>query len=387
MKITDVHQIVNSMAQELLGETAVVNEDLSNIVDIGQQILNLEDGYDKYVKSIVNKIGKTIFVNRVYKGQAPSVLMDEWTYGSILEKVRADIPEATTNEMWALEKGGSYDENIFNPPTVHEKFFNQAISFDIDISYTREQVEMSLTSASQLNGFIGMIEQTVQNGITINLNNLIKATIANAIGETLASDYPEGDYNAKSGIKAVNLLHLYNTRKGTALTPTQAMQDPDFLRFSAITISEYQDRLSEYSTLFNCTKTAKFTPKDLQHVVLLSEFKHSVEGYMQSETFHNELVQLPSSETVACWQGTGTDYGFSSTSAIDIQLASDKMKTVQADGIVGVIFDRDCLGVCNKRLVVNTHHNGKGDFTNYFYHVYSRYFNDLDENCVVFFIK
>ena len=99
MTVNQVYTILNTIAGEMLGEGAVVKEDLSNVVDIGNQFTNVV-GLDNYVKKLNDVIGKMVFVDRVYSGRAPSVLIDGWEYGSIMEKVSADLPQARENESW-----------------------------------------------------------------------------------------------------------------------------------------------------------------------------------------------------------------------------------------------------------------------------------------------
>lgn len=50
MDVKQVFEITNAMAKEFLGETAVVAEDLSNVVDIGSKIFETTD-VDNYVKN------------------------------------------------------------------------------------------------------------------------------------------------------------------------------------------------------------------------------------------------------------------------------------------------------------------------------------------------
>ena len=135
MKVNQIYELMNSVTGEVLGEEAVVNEDLSNVVDIGTALFNAS-AIDAYVKSLVNHIGKVIFVNRPYSGSVPSVLMDGWEFGSVLEKISADIPEATENESWELENGASYEQDIFYKPSVTAKFFNSKVTFEIPMSFT-----------------------------------------------------------------------------------------------------------------------------------------------------------------------------------------------------------------------------------------------------------
>lgn len=385
MEVKQIHELVNGATQEVLGESAVVNEDLSNIVDIGTQIADSHN-IDNYVRSLVNHIGKVIFVNRPYSGNVPSVLMDGWEYGSILEKITVDnLPEATENESWELQDGTSYDPNIFYKPSVSAEFFNKRVTFEIPMSFTQKQVKESFSSAEQLNGFTSMTYNAIDKSMTVKTDSLIQRTINNMIGETLHSDYPTADYTTHSGVKAVNLLKMYNEKFGTDLTADKAITTPEFVRYASFIMGLYKDRLGKISSLFNVGKKDRFTSPDLLHVVLLSEFANSAKAYLQSDTYHDEFVSLPKAETVPYWQGSGVDYGFASTSKIDIKTSSNN--TVQCSGILGVMFDRDALGVSNFDRRVTSNWNPKGEFYNNWFKMDSGYFNSLNENFVVFFVQ
>lgn len=382
MTVAQIYDIINPITQEILGETAVVNEDLSNIVDIGTELFNATD-VDNYVKSLVDHIGRVIFVNRAYSGGAPSVLMDGWEYGSVMEKITAEMPEATENESWELVDGASYDPNIFYKPTVTAKFFNKRVTFEIPMSFTERQVRESFSSAAQLNGFISMIYNAVDKSMTVKVDSLIMRTINNMIAETLYDFNNGGDYSG-SGVRAVNLLKLYNDDKGTQLTAAKAIEDPDFIRYASYKMGLYIERLSKISTLFNIGGKERFTPRDMLHVVLLADFAKASDSFSMSSTFHNEFVDLPKGEIVPYWQGSGTDYGFSSTSSINVKTSSNN--TISASGILGVMFDRDALGVTNLNRRVTTNYNPKAEFYSNWYKFDAGYFNDMNENFVVFYV-
>ena len=388
MQITQVYDILNTITQEILGESVVVAEDLSNVVDVGRAFENLENGLDNYVRKLQDHIGRVVFVDRVYRGRAPRVLMDGWEYGSIMEKVRADLPDAEENESWELQDGASYDPNIFTAPKISVKFFNKRITFEIPISITERQVKSSFSNATQLNAFYSMIQTAIENSMTVKLDSLIMRTINAGIAETIHSEFPAGSgYNAASGVRAVNLLYLYNNTLpagATALTVADAIHDPEFIRFAAYQMGLYSDRLEIISTLFNIGETEKFTPKDRQHFILLSEFKRAADVFLQSDTFHDEFTRLPDAESVAYWQGSGTDYAFASTSKISV--TTPLQHTVEIGGVLGVIFDRDTLGVSNLDRRVTTNYNPKAEFWNEWHKADAGYFLDLDENMVVFFI-
>ena len=383
MKVSQIYEIMNTVTSELLGETAVVNEDLSNIVDLGNSFENVA-GLDNYVKALNDVVGKMVFVNKVYKGRAPSVLMDGWEYGSILEKITAELPEATENETWELSNGASYDPNIFYKPSVSVKCYNQRITFEIPISITQKQVKESFNSAVQLNAFISMIYTAIENSMTLKIDKLIMMTINNFSAETIKNAYASTDYTGVGDTRAVNLLALYNATVDTAITADDALKTADFLKFASETIMNYVDRIQTYSTLFNIAGKPRFTSKDMLHVVLLSEFKHASDVYLQSGTYNEQFTALPESELIPFWQGSGTDYSFASASKIDVKTSGNN--TVSATGIIGVMFDRDSLGVSNVERRVTSQYNPKGDFYNEWHKFEAGYFNDQNENFVVFFI-
>lgn len=385
MLVKQVYTLLNDVIKETMGETAVVQEDLSGLVDLGDSIANAV-GYDNYVRKLVDHIGKVIFVNRKYSGGVPSVLMDGWEYGSILEKVSGDLPEATENESWELTDGASYDQDVFYQPKVEVKFFNKKATFEIPVSFTERQVKESFSSAEQMNAFLSMIYNEVDKAMTVNIDNLIMRTINNFIGETVYDEYGSGSQTGSSGVRAVNLLYEYNTANGTSYTAKQAMLVPEFIRYASYRMKLYAGRMAKISRLFNIGGKARFTPRDLLHIVLLDEFDASASVYLQSDTFHDELVKLPQAETVAFWQGSGLTYDFDDTSTIDI-VKSDGT-SIKVSGVIGVMFDRDALGVCQtpQGRRVTTHYNAKGEFFTNWYKFDAGYFNDLNENLVVFFV-
>ena len=396
MNVKQIYTLMNTVTGEVLGKTDLVAEDLSNVVDVGTEVFNAS-AVDNYVKSLVNHIGKVVFVNRPYSGKIPSVLMDSWEFGSVLEKIACDTPEATENESWDLVDGQEYKQDIFYQPTVSAKFFNSKVTFEVPMSFTEKQVKESFSNAAQLNGFISMIYNAVDRSMTIKIDSLVMRTINSMIAQTLNADKTAfaGGYGSASTARCVNLLKLYNdkffpagtggTANPDALTADKAIYDPDFIRFASYTMGVYVDRLASISTLFNVGGKDRFTDANNLHVIMLSDFAKGADVYLQSDVRHNEMTRLPNYETVPYWQGSGQNYEFDSTSAINVKI--DASTTVDIGGIVGVMFDRDALGVSNLDRRVTTAYNAKAEFFNNYYKFDAGYFNDTNENFVVFFVS
>ena len=402
MQVTQLYTLINNVTKEILGDTAVVNEDLSNVVDIGKSIFD-QTSVDNYVKKLVNHIGKVVFQNRAYAGGVPSVLMDAWEFGSVLQKVSMALPEATENESWALVDGQEYKQDVFTAPKVEAKFYNSKVTFEIPMSFTELQVKESFSSREQLNGFVSMITTGVENSMTVKLDALIMRAINNMTGETLVAGIGSGaagakvlDFSATSG-RAINLLKLYNDQAAAAdkVTVANALTNYGFIKFATYTIGIVADRMSKISKLFNVGGKERFTPADMRRCVLLSDFSKAAVTYLQADIQSPEMVALPAHDPVPYWQGSGTDYLLSSTGIIDIKTASGETVKVPAEGvdtgdknaaIIGVMFDRDAVGVANLDRRTTTAYNAKAEFYNNWYKMDAGYYNDLNENFVVFFI-
>ena len=377
MKVTQIKDLVNNSLKEVNGSSQLLKEDLSNVVDIGKELLNNDD-IDNFVKKLVDRVGKTVFNNRVYQGSAPSVLMDSWEYGSVVEKIDSDLPNVEENDSWELQDGKSYDQDIFYQPKVSAKFFNSKVTFDIPMSFTKMQVESAFSSAAELNSFISMLMVKTQNAMTVNLDGLIMKTINNFTANVV---------NAKKGMQVVNLLDLYNKTAQTKVTVDNALTSPDFIKFANLMINTYRDRLTKMSTLFNQAGLNKFTPVDNQHLVILSDLASASKVYLESDTYNQDNVKIANYDTVPYWQGSGTTYGFKDTSKIDIAIKDGtQTKEVIQSGILGVLFDTSALGVSCQNPRTTTAVNARAEFYTNFNKYDAMYYNDLNENFVVFMI-
>lgn len=390
MEVIQVKDILNQAVPESLGQVDVTTDglNLTGLVDMGRAVINDDKALDNFVRKLPDVIGRVIFVARRYAGRAPSVLMDGWRWGTIMEKISATkLPETTVNESWELEDGASYDQNIFTAPKVEVKFFSKRLTFEIPISITKKQVESAFQSAEQMNGFLSMIEQTIENAMTVNLDELIMSTINNFIAETIYDAYKGGNASEASHIRAINLLKLYkDINQDSTLTADNAMYDTDFQKFAAFSMANIIDQMKVMSTKYNIGGAPRFTSQNDLHVVMLSEFFNAANYYLQSNTFHDKYTALPNADTIAFWQGSGDGTADDYKSHSTINIVTSDGQTVNQSGIIAFFFDRDALGVAQFERYTTAHANDRAEFWNEWHKAKAGYFNDLNENGVVFLV-
>lgn len=385
MEVKQIATLINKAITDSLGGAEItLSEDLTNVVDVGASLENLTKTttnlYEKFTGALVNQIGKVIIVNRVYSGNAPSVLMDSWLYGSILEKIGSELPTVTKNDSWDLTDGQSYDPHVYHTSKAYAKFFNKLTTFEIDKSILDRQIRQSFQSASQLNAFVSMLFNEVDKALTVATDELIYMTIANMIAVTVQSEKPQ---------VAVNLLSLFNTANGTNVKAADAYHTPDFIRFAAYYMSLYPKKMSALTTMYNLGGKQKFTPTNMLKVITLNEFQRAAEVYLQSDVYHDQYTALLKGDVVPYWQAPGQNFDFTDASTVKITPITDAGTAgtpFNQSGIIAVMFDRDALGVANFDRRVTTAYNPKGEFTNYFYKQDARYFNDFNEQFVVFYV-
>ena len=391
MRITQLKDILDGtvsttgIIDQTTGEAPVANEDLSNIVDIGKTVLdytgNSNENYDSFMRNLIDQVGKIVIVNRTYTSQAPNILKDSWEYGSIMQKVRVNLPDVEENATWDLfnypKSGGAAYPDPFelSKPSVTAKFYNSKNTYEIPITLTDYQLREAFQSASQFGSFIAAIENRIRVKQTLCNDGLIMATIDNLIGETLSGH----------GGKVVNLLSLYNGTSGT-LTAAEALTNKEFLRFASATIAKYKKYVAQASAKYNAGNYLTFTPADKLKFIANTEFAKAMDAYLYADTYHNEFVELNGYNEVPFWQGSGTADGDRLT--IDVSVDVNGVATeVKNTGVLAVMFDDEAAAVCNENYRTTSIYNPRGEYTNYFYKYDAMFMNDVEENCIVFTIK
>lgn len=400
MKVNQIAEALNDIYGEILGEDNLFTEDLSNIISAGQIITSSVawgDNFDNYVGKIIDKVGRSIFVDRPYRASDLGIWRDSWEYASLLEKIRCEVGEYTDNDEWTLldknaTAGPDYNETDivdklfgFVGPEVQAKYFNLKTTFRNKISITRKQLKSAFNGASEMGRFIAMIENRIRTKQEIGKEELERRVVTN-----LACAAYDGG----------NIVDL-KTVLGSSLTLAQALKDQATLRGIAEQITMTRKLLAQPSKLYSITKSyMNFTPEDLSRLIVLDDVDVALRFNLYGDTFNEEFVRLDGYRTVPYWQGRKTADG-SDTTAIRASVdatalvdagagesgrsgAQGTAKRVKIDNLIGILFDRDAAMICNEDPEVRSQYNADGNFTNFFYNYDCSYYNDFDENALVF---
>lgn len=397
MKVTQVAQLLNDTVKEDLGLQAVINEDLSNVVDFGHEVFDVSEGnLDNFCKSLIARIGRTIFVNRKYDGNTLGLYRDSFEYGAVLQKITLDeLFESEDNPAWQLEDNASYDMGVFRKPKVSEKFFDLHESFQIPLSITDDQIKQAFLDAGALNAFVSMIWDGVDKSMSLKLEALATRTVTSFITKTINDAFPsvsDNNYAGMTSVKAINLLYEYNTQFGLtgsdALTKDNCLFSAEFIKFCTQRIDLTLSRMTKLSSLFNIGGKPRFTPRDKQHVIMLSNLKSASDIYLNSGVFNKELTQLPNASEVPYWQGSGTSYALSSVGNVhNVIKVGSGTKEISISYVLAVAFDHDACGVYQEnRKTTAAPYNAEGEFQNYYAKYTCGTFADENENFVVFYV-
>ena len=375
-----VAELTNDALKNTLGEeTTLLTENLEGVVDIGTSLANA-NAYKNFIENLMVATAKYIFRYREYKAKAPNVLRDNYEFGQLIQKIRTKLPKTSENQSWKIQPNASYDDNVYTPNEVEVKLFMDQITFEVRKSITNDQIKNAFTNATQLGNFVSMQFGYVQNRLELDLENLTYMTINNYMAELIKLNT-----GGNAGKRVIPLLTLYKAQDPNAsqgLTADKALFDKGFLIYAAAKIKDFMNLMQRYNVSFNAEEFETFTPEDLQHVCLYSQFVDNMATYAESSTFHDEFIKLPEGFKVDYWQGIGSN-SVADRTKISIEVASDGTK-VEKSYIIGFIFDHDALGINHDQPSVETHYVKSAQFTNYWYKEKLGMFNDLSENGIVF---
>lgn len=363
--LTDVYTIVNSVAQQTLGKGAVSVVDTASLIDLGNSVLSSTDDTDTFFKTLVQRIGKTIFAGRPYESQLASVIRrDDVEWGQIVQKISMNLIDAQTDGSIELTDGSSVDMYKVSKPKLKQSLFKQSSTYELPITYQQQWITQAFTSIDAMGSLLNLIAQTISDSQTLAEENLTMLAIANMCAELDGTK------------RQINVLELYNSIKSASLTVDNALYDRDFLAYVSSVIDLYSKKIAKMTKYFNDGSIQRHTPKSKQTLFISNLLDTNMRTMGYANTYNAEYMKLPKYTVMTYWQG------IQSPDNIVIKRKSDGTeKTIEHQ--LALISDYDAIGTYRHNLrTYVTPFNARGEYYNQFTKAEDMFFNDLSENAI-----
>lgn len=369
--------LVNNLFKQSSGQSLISKADLTGLIAMGDTILSSGDNRELFMDTLTNRIAETIIINRPYVSKMASLIMDDFEWGSAIQKIYIEPPEATNNDSWNLAEGADISTVTIKKPKAVQKLFQVLDTYGYELTFVDKQLRTAFTSPETLAAFISAVYNAMDVATTVAGENICRMCIANFIGcKSLAQEA------GTPGVHVINLWAEYKaTHPDTTLTVTDCLTDGDFLAFAGLVILMTRERFAELSQVYSLEGVKQHTPDSDLNIYLLSNFTKATATYLQSKTYHDEMVALPGYTEVTYWQSIGEKWGFNDVSAIDI-VTSDG-RNFSDSGIIGIMFDREAMGGMLQRHASHEQFYPKAEATQHWDKMDVGYFNDLSKSAVV----
>lgn len=365
MTTTQIYALVNAVNEQAFGDTALAVSDLQGLISLGNTVLSSSANTEAFLNTLAQRIGETIVRFRAYRNKLSDMVLTDFEYGAILQKLYVYMPDAESDPMYALTDGQAVDHYTVNKPVVDQKLFVTRTPYMFSVTIQRQTLKEAFLSESGMGALISAIYGQVRNKIEATLENLGRMTIAAGVAEATAG-------------QEVKLLTEYNTASGLSITAATALTNEGFLRYAIRRIKETMDDFTDMSVLHNDGSLETFTPYEDQRIRIISKLERALETVVEWAAFNEQYVKLAGYTKLNFWQSEQSPY------SIDIKRPSDGTE-VTIDNLLAVVHDRDALGIFQEyEEILTTPLNAKGNYFNQFWHRKDARLVDTSENLVYF---
>lgn len=369
MTVDQIYELVNNVAKQTLGATAITAVDTATLVALGDTVLSSTNSTENFLNTLVARIGRTIIAHRKYDNQLAPIVMEDMEWGAVVQKIRVLMPTVAEDNSFELEDGKSIDMYNISKPKTEQKLFYKKTAYQCHVTIQEFQLKEAFLSASAMGSFISAVFGEVKNYLEYAIENLSRLTMANYMALTGNS-------------QRINLVTMFNAAKGANIDATTALTNPDFLRYAIGQMNLYAKKMKTMSNLYNTEGKTRFTPDNKQMFAIINEFQTAMETEVQYAAFHDDYVKKRANIELPYWQAA--------QNPLDISLKvydgnTTTKKDVKLENVVGFLFDREALGTYRKEeAILTTPMNARGRYTNTFWHEQQMWFNDLSENGIIF---
>ena len=388
LSIDQIGVLIQSVAQQATGRATITPTNTKDFVAVAQTALLA--GKEQVMNAMSQLLSRTIYARRdEYRGALDILVYNEQGYGNHVRKISAIDTDFEEDPHFALTDGQSIDQyTIRKPKALQTNFYGSQIWMK-SITIFEDQVNTALSGPDEFQRFLALMLGNMADQIEQVMEDLARLTLCNFIA---------GKHQVDSR-NEVHLLTAYNAETGLSLdaqTVKQPANYPAFIQWVYSQLQVWSDRMAERNVLHHLNFTGYPIPRHTaganQRLVLYSADVAQINASALPGIFHESDLKLPRRfEPVSYWQSPTTgnrdkinilpSYTDASGAVVEANAA------VELESVFGVLYDLDAMG-CTRMLqsTERSPYNAKGRYSNIFHHFQTRYWNDLTENAIVFYM-
>ena len=392
MKYETTVELTKKAIAQTLGTTYMAQEgklsaiESGKLVDVGKDVLDMQNGVDAFTKSCIDVIGKYDFDTMEYAPEIKSIMRDNWEWGAFLERIKNEPQQILTDDIFNLVDGQSYAdiEHKFYKPNVKVKIFAERKGFSIPISFTEDRVKTAFTSMSEMSKFFASIREYI---------NQQKKMIFDLYAHTLV-----GSAIAISAKATNTVRHLLTEGKALGLVGAEdtidvALSNEKFVAWVLKEIAITREYMRRPSSGFN-NKSGAFASGKTS-LFMLNAFEKATRFGVIANTYHNDELAIGDYDVVSAWQGIeSTDgikkFDFATVSSVMITDAENKLglgtDPVTINNCIACLCDYKAIGINCEYQKVTSSYTASADFWTDFHHNTINYLLDSDYGIVAFLL-
>lgn len=385
-----VATLVNSAIAQATGASNIATMALEEIVDRGNDA-SVIGSVEQFTKALLNVMIGNWYTDRSYRSQYDDpFFQNSEAFAAIASFITIQAPDVTASHAWTDFVSGTTTAGVYTLylPTVDQRVYGKSISWELPVAITDEQWNTAFHSAAELAAFVNQIFLVVDNALVMHMEDLDRANRNNFMALKIEAQADP----LNTGIHVVDLVDGWANFSGATadITVEDFLNDRKALNWAKSELIFYKDFLKKMSVKFNTAGFKRFTPDEDLVVQVLARFEQYLNAVAESDTYHNEILQLPGHQTVPYWQAEG-DLSFDATSEIKVETVPADGGTpatvVNQDGIVAFFAHKWAImhTIVNKRTAV-TRFDPEA-VTQYYNQNTDRYMNNLTMPAIVFVLK
>lgn len=406
-QFSDCSAVLNTIAEQVTGRASIAPVDTSSFVQVAARVMN--SGYDPLATAISTVLSRTIFSVRPYNAKFKGLKRDSAQYGAWNRKLTACDKDFEQDNRLKDANGTLYydgatiDQYKVNKPVVLETQISGASSYQKSMTIWKDQLDSAFNSVEGFQSFLTMMMQNASDLIEQAHESTARMLLSTLMAVDLLGD------EEYENMHRINVLAAYNEETGKSLKVADVYKPENiegFTKFFYETVNRVSSLMTERSSLYQNKVYGDYliesgtysdeliinrhTPLSKQKLYILTPLITKIKTNVFSSIFNPDFLKLVDYEDVNFWQSIKKPDEISVKNAKSLTGtgAEGSGYSGAKQNVLGILFDEEAAGYTTiNEWAQATPFNARGGYYNQYWHFTDRYWYDLTEKSVVFYLE